>query len=159
MISQAVPSRIRLKAGGQQQNAIQSRTKLPSDVYGAKVPLDDITLIISPTSGETLENLKPEQIGVGRPVEISSGKRGRLIRNPDGTSLRMIALKSAGAVQIRVHLQNLDLADGDSVFLYGVSPNSHVVGPLTGRGPFGDGDFWTDSIEGDTVIIEQYTRT
>jgi hypothetical protein len=57
-----------------------------------------------------------------------------------------------------VHLDNFDLGDGDEVYIYGDSADSHVAGPFTLKGPFGDGRFWSDTIGGDTVIIEHLSR-
>ena len=159
VIGQSVPSRIRIMPGNQPpNNAVRSRIKLPSDVYGVRFSVAEITISVPSPAGERTEDLKPEQVGVKRTVGIFSNERGRLFKNADGTSIRMVALKSAGAVQIRVHLEKLNIGEGDEVYVYGTSPLSHVAGPFKARGPFGDGSIWVDSVEGDTIIIEHYIR-
>jgi hypothetical protein len=53
---------------------------------------------------------------------------------------------------------NFDIPEGDEVYVYGSSPGGQVAGPYREKGPFKDGEFWADTVEGDTAIIEHYIR-
>jgi len=139
--------------------ATRSNTILPSVRAGISAPTNEITETLPALDSARLQGLKPEQIGVGRPADISSSSQGKLwLNHKDNTQLRLFALRSPGAVGIRVHLDNFDLGDGDEVYIYGDSADSHVAGPFTLKGPYGDGHFWSDTIGGDTVIIEHFSR-
>jgi V8-like Glu-specific endopeptidase len=59
---------------------------------------------------------------------------------------------SPGATFLRIHFTGFDLAPDDSVTvrdLWDVKSWTY-----TGRGPNGDGDFWSFAVEGDTAIVE-----
>jgi lysyl endopeptidase len=71
----------------------------------------------------------------------------------------VLIVKSAGASGIGVHFNNFALADGEEVYVYGASSDSIVFGPFTDKGPWGSGEFWSGTVDGDTVVIESYTRT
>src|SRR5262249_53766195 len=96
------------------------------------------------------------QVGVGRVVDGDLDSQAYTLRNPDGTRLRFFSVRASGARALRLHFKDLDLSEGDQVFVYGASSDSHVAGPYTGQGPFGGGDFWADVIEGDTAIVEHF---
>jgi hypothetical protein len=141
------------------EETTRSNTILPSVRAGISASIDEITETLPPLEPAKTQGLRAEQIGVGRAAEISSSSHGKVwVNHKDGTQIRLFALRSPGAVGIRVHLDNFDLADGDEVYIYGDSPESHVAGPFTLKGPFGDGRFWSDTIGGDTVIVEHFSR-
>jgi hypothetical protein len=103
--------------------------------------------------------LKPEQIGVNRSVAVSPNTQAQRFVNPDGSSIIVLIIKSSGASGINVHFRNFALADGQEVYVYGGAPDSIVFGPFTSKGPWSDGEFWSGTVDGDTAIIEFYTRT
>ena len=43
--------------------------------------------------------------------------------------------------------------------MYGAATDSIVFGPFTDKGPWGSGEFWSGTVDGDTVVIEFYKRT
>jgi hypothetical protein len=104
-------------------------------------------------------SLEANQIGVNRSVEVSPNTRTQKFVNPDGSQTIVLIIKSSGASAIGVHFRDFALADGDEVYVYGAAPNSIVFGPFTDKGPWGSGDFWSGTVDGDTAVIEFYKRT
>jgi len=100
--------------------------------------------------------LEPNQIGVNRRVEVSPNTRAQTLVNPDGTQLIVLVIKSSGASGIGVHFRNFALADGEEVYVYGARADSIVFGPFTEKGPWGSGEFWSGTVDGNTVVIEIY---
>jgi hypothetical protein len=103
--------------------------------------------------------LEPNQIGVNRSVEVSPNTRAQKFVNPDGSQIIVLIIKSSGASGIGVHFRDFALADGEEVYVYGAGADSIVFGPFTNKGPWGSGEFWSGTVDGDTVVIEFYTRT
>ena len=58
---------------------------------------------------------------------------------------------SPGARALRVHFRDFDIGAG-RLWLH--SEEGQAVGPYTGRGLYGDGDFWSDMVFGDSLTIE-----
>ncbi len=100
--------------------------------------------------------IRPNQIGVGRRLDLNVSNAARSLSKTGDGGLRVLAVKSPKAVGLRIHVENFNLQPGEAVYIYGIGPNGkQVTGPFTGTGPFGDGQFWSDVIFGDTVVIEQ----
>jgi hypothetical protein len=103
--------------------------------------------------------LEPNQIGVNRSVDVSPNMRAQKFVNPDGSQIIVLIIKSSGASGIGVHFRNFALADGEEVYVYGAAIDSIVFGPFTDKGPWASGEFWSGTVDGDTVVIEFYKRT
>ena len=131
---------------------------LPSRRYGVHVDPSAFKHELDPLDPAAVVQRQENQIGVNRAVGASSEERGLRVVNPDGTKIRFMAIGSPGAFGLRVHFENFDVAEEDEVYVYGLSADTPVAGPYSGRGPFGDGRFWTETIEGDTVVIEHLIR-
>jgi hypothetical protein len=67
-----------------------------------------------------------------------------------GARIWHMAVRSRGARGIRVELANFDAGDG-RVWLY---DGANIAGPYTGRGPHGDGHFWTETVFAESAILE-----
>lgn len=92
------------------------------------------------------------QIGVQRAVPeswLSSAVQATL---PGGLHAWRAALRSNGAVALRVHFQAFRAGAGE-LWLYDAR-HASVAGPYTGRGMFGTGEFWSSPIASDEIIIE-----
>ena len=89
----------------------------------------------------------------------SPGGVGKRFTNFDGTQLLVLAIKSPGAKHLRAHFANFDLRAGDEVYLHGLFDNSTLAGPYRETGPWGDKNFWSGSIDGDTLIIEYHIHS
>ncbi|MBI3280516.1 MAG: PPC domain-containing protein [Acidobacteria bacterium] len=112
---------------------------------------------LGPLSKEELDKLPNKSevplIGVHRrlrgPVPSDTQWHGV----PGGRRVWQMAFHSPEARALRVHFTAFD-AGGGRVWLHAPSEDSEVTGPYTGRGPYEDGDFWSDIIFADTVVIE-----
>jgi hypothetical protein len=132
---------------------------LPSKQHRVQVNLRQILIELPAVDLKSVKHRESNQIGVNRTVGIASQTYGRKFKNSDGTEIRLLAIKSPGAVRVRVHFTNVDLPAEDALYVYGTSKDAVVAGPYRGKGPWNSGDFWSRSIEGDTVVIEYFSRT
>jgi hypothetical protein len=103
--------------------------------------------------------LESNQVGVNRSVELSPNTRAQKFVNPDGSQIIVLIIKSSGASGISVHFRDFALADDEEVYVYGAATDSIVFGPFTDKGPWGSGEFWSGTVDGDTVVIEFYKKT
>ncbi len=157
-ISQQVSSFARVPSGTAQEKT-KANTILPSNRYGVEVAdYAEITYTLDPLDLNAIRPEAANQIGVGRVVGISSTAIGKLIVNQDGSKIRVFAIKSPGAHGIRIHFEDFDLPAGDEVYLYNATPDSFVAGPYIEQGSFGNKEFWSNTIDGDTVIIEHHIK-
>ena len=91
------------------------------------------------------------------PIGISRGLDGGVMLGggwdllPGGKRVWRLALRSPGAEAVRVHFQEFNAGTG-RVWVYG--SGEEIEEAFTGAGTFGDGNFWTGSIAGDTAFIE-----
>jgi hypothetical protein len=131
---------------------------VPSARFGSHIDLNKPSLVLDRLDVRSL-TLDDNQIGVNRSVAVLPNTGAQKFVNPDGSQIIVLIVKSSGASGIGVHFRNVALADGEEVYLYGTAPNSTVFGPFTGKGPWDDGEFWSDTVDGDTVIIEFYKTT
>jgi hypothetical protein len=132
-------------------------TDLPSVRYGSQIDFNQPSVTLEQLDARSL-TLESNQIGVNRSVEVSPNTRAQKFVNPDGSQVIALVIKSFGASGIGVHFRDFALADGEAVYVYGAGANSIVFGPFTNKGPWGSGEFWSGTVDGDTVVIEFYTR-
>ena len=133
-------------------------TLLPSGRYGLQIDLNQPSVTLEQLDARSL-TLEPNQIGVNRSVGVSSNTRAQKFVNPDGSQTIVLIIKSSGASGVGVHFRDFVLADGEEVYVYGAATDSSVFGPFTDKGPWGNGEFWSGTVDGDTVVIEFYKRT
>ncbi len=62
-----------------------------------------------------------------------------------------LRVTSPEARALRIHFQDFDAGQG-SVWLH--AADGQIGGPYSGRGMYGDGDFWSDIVFGDSATIE-----
>src|SRR5436190_23799501 len=133
-------------------------TDLPSVRYGSHIDLKQPGVTLEQLDARSL-TLEPNQIGVNRSVEVSPNTRAQKFVNPDGSQVIVLIIKSSGASGVGVHFRNFALADGEEVYVYGAATDSIVFGPFTDKGPWGSGEFWSGTVDGDTVVIEFYKKS
>lgn len=131
---------------------------LPSVRYGSHIDLKQPSVTLEQLDARSL-TLEPNQIGVNRSVEVSPNTHAQKFLNPDGSQTIVLVIKSSGASAVGVHFRNFALADGEEVYVYGAATDSIVFGPFTEKGPWGSGEFWSGTVDGDTAVIEFYKRT
>ena len=132
-------------------------TDLPSVRYGSHIDLNQPGMTLEKLEARSL-TLEPNQIGVNRSVEVSPNTRAQKFINPDGSQIIVLIIKSSGASGMGVHFRNFALADGEEVYVYGAATDSIVFGPFADKGPWGSGEFWSGTVDGDTVVIEFYKK-
>ena len=131
---------------------------LPSVRYGSHIDLNQPGVTLEQLDARSL-TLEPNQIGINRSVQVSPNTRAQKFVNPDGSQIIALIIKSSGASGVGVHFRNFALADGEEVYVYGGATDSIVFGPFTDKGPWGSGEFWSGTVDGDTAVIEFYKRT
>ncbi len=94
--------------------------------------------------------------GIHRPVPVDLAAFGRWDTLADGRKLWRAALHSPGAAGLRLHFENFAVGAG-RVWLH--DSDGHVDGPYTGRGLFGDGEFWSETLFGNSVTVEYEPAT
>ena len=136
----------------------RANADLPSVRFGSHIDLTQPGVTLEQLDARSL-SLEPNQIGVNRSVEVSPNTRAQKFVNPDGSQVIVLIIKSPGASGVGVHFRNFALADGEEVYVYGAATDSIVFGPFTEKGPWGSGEFWSGTVDGDTAVIEFYKRT
>ncbi|MFL6506042.1 MAG: trypsin-like serine protease [Candidatus Udaeobacter sp.] len=131
---------------------------LPSLRYGSHIDLNQPGVTLDQVDARSF-TLEPNQIGVNRGVAVSPNSGAQKFVNADGSQTTVLVIKSSGASGVGVHFRNFALADGEEVYVYGAAPDSMVFGPFTEKGPWGSGEFWSGTVDGDTAVIEFYKRT
>jgi uncharacterized repeat protein (TIGR02543 family) len=104
------------------------------------------------------ENSPRLRVGVVRPVELQSGAKSLRLQNPDGTEVAVLVIRSPGAVSLRMQFKDFDLPAGDEVYVRSTHSGAAVAGPYSGKGPWENGEFWSGSVDGDTLVIEHHAR-
>ncbi len=136
----------------------RANADLPSVRYGSHIDPNQPGVTLEQLDARSL-TLEPNQIGVNRGVEVAPNTRAQKFVNPDGSQIIVLIIKSSGASGIGVHFRNFALADSEEVYVYGAATDSIVFGPFTEKGPWGSGEFWSGTVDGDTAVIEFHKRT
>jgi len=77
--------------------------------------------------------------------------RGLLRATPDGGFVWAAAVQSVEAGAIRVEIKGLNLPSGAELFFF--SPEGQAFGPYSGKGPNGDGRFWSNTVFGSVGVV------
>lgn len=72
----------------------------------------------------------------------------------DGVTMWTFAIRSNGAMRVRLHMRDLDLRGGSMIVWSEGATGPIVRGPYRGMGPDDDGELWTASVPGDTIHVE-----
>jgi len=79
-------------------------------------------------------------------------EHGALEASANGGFVYTAVIASPEATALRVHFRNFDLPAGVELFLY--TEDGQVFGPYAGRGPQGDGEFWSHTVMGDEAFLQ-----
>ena len=153
----------------------QQRSKISSAARGAAVRPPSLQMSLSlpaaialPSLGpDDLQRLQPQE---GQPPVIGVHRRlpaGALMPSFSGGTVKTTAegawqstaigrlwrlkMTSPSARAMRIHFRDFAIGAG-SLWLH--SEGGQVVGPYSGSGLYGDGDFWSDIVFGDSLTIE-----
>lgn len=83
--------------------------------------------------------------------ETLGAVRGR----EDGGFEWTAVVRSPGAAAVRLGFSDFDLPDGAELYAY--TREGMAFGPWSGRGPNGDGEFWTNSVAGGEIILQLHS--
>jgi hypothetical protein len=136
----------------------KANTELPSKRYNLHINASRNTHDLGAIVPSLLVKNAPNQVGFTRDVSMSPDADGQVFTNDDGSRLAILIIKSSGAHALRAHFRDFDLPPGDEVYIYGLSEDSTLSGPYSGKGPWGDKEFWSSVTEGDTIVIEHYAK-
>ncbi|MBL8176184.1 MAG: hypothetical protein JNK48_16015, partial [Bryobacterales bacterium] len=93
----------------------------------------------------------------GRIHQLNNSARPEFVRGPEGERTLLLRIHSAGAAALRAHFEDMHLAEGDRLFVYGLDANGRVTrsaGPYEAAGPMESGEFWTPALPGADLIVE-----
>ena len=97
---------------------------------------------------------EPLQVGSHRSLPRNAVKKGKWATLKTGARLWRLAVESPGAAALRLHFQAFDAGTG-KVWVHTMADGKpQFAGPYTGKGPNGDGDFWTGVLFGASAVIE-----
>lgn len=75
----------------------------------------------------------------------------------DGTHFALLRIRGGHGRAARLLIRNMDLAENQKLYVYGVNGGDVVkgiAGPYTESGPGQAGEFWTSAVEGSDIIVE-----
>ena len=88
------------------------------------------------------------RVGVHR--SVSPQATGDWVTASDGSPLWRLALRSPGAEAMRVEFRDFAVGPG-KVWVHN---GSDAVGPYSGNGPYGNGQFWSASLLAESITVE-----
>lgn len=91
---------------------------------------------------DTVGYVKPYRAQSPHPYPAGNGKRSIVWRQ---------RVASPGAGFVRVHFTGLSLANGDFLTVSALDGSDSET--ITGKGPYGDGDFWSFRVPGEVAIL------
>lgn len=148
----AQPSRARKEPvpySGQSQSA--ARTLPPSlGFHLAAAPQIELQPLSKAEQTRADRPGMPRQVGMHRPLPPNALEQGAWVTLPDGKHVWQLAIHSAAAVHLRVQFGDFAAGAGRVWIHNGVDAD----GPYTGRGLYGNGEFWSGLIAGEKAIVE-----
>ncbi|MBC7927204.1 MAG: trypsin-like peptidase domain-containing protein, partial [Bryobacteraceae bacterium] len=111
------------------------------------------------------KELEPEptamaaQAGVHRLIGNESANFSRWSRVGTDRLVWRLGIESPGAEGVRVHFSKFDVGKGRVWLHDGSGRESEIMGPYTGKGLYNDGEFWSDFVLSDKVVIEYEPET
>ena len=116
-------------------------------MYTQRIKARLLFLIIAALPSTLTVAGRPETVGQPVDIELQSAHPYAAHSSSPGEWI----VHSAGATYIRIHVSRLDLAPGDSLEI--ASPDDTQSFMYGARGPHGDGEFWANTIHGDTAVV------
>lgn len=92
-------------------------------------------------------------IGHKRTMPSDLSSHGSWETLPEGLSVWRLAVRSPGAIAMRLHFIAFDVGNG-RVWVHTPGQVDHPLGPFNGSGLFQTGEFWSGVLLGDTVVVE-----
>jgi len=127
------------------------------------------TVTLAPLSTDLLNELKRQdaapgqkrlRIGLGRPldqpvvVDKINAPANQWSLLPDGAHIWSVTINSPGALGMRLHLESLALPPHTRLLVYDPSDSARAMAPLTAEKLSNQREVWTQTIFGQTAILE-----
>ena len=100
---------------------------------------------------------KRMQVGVVRPLSLNPLTRAKWYDLGAAGTAGIVAVTSEGAAQVRLYFSRVALPVGAKLYVYSLKNPGEIYGAYEGRGPSGDGAFWTPPVEGDGIVVEYFS--
>jgi hypothetical protein len=151
-------------SGTASTNAGLDFDRLPPSRFYDFIKVDASTTYRQPPVSEPNNSQEPDpanrllRVGVVSPLSrpLNTSMHGKCFELGDGY-VEIMAITSAGARQLRLHFSSVVIPPDAKLFVYSMRNRGEIYGPYEGRGPSGDGTFWTPPVEGDAVVVEYYS--
>jgi hypothetical protein len=123
------------------------------------IPAPQMMLSPVDADGLTLEDeleteLKPLRFSIQRPVQVRLGDGEWL--PVEGGRVWRLEVRGIGSVNNRLHLSGLNLGEGQEIHLNTPGIPDSMVGPITGTGPFDNGELWGTFASGEVSHLEWF---
>jgi uncharacterized protein (TIGR03437 family) len=125
--------------------------RIPDSIVNAPIPDAFVERPLSLLESRVNRRGPLQQAGVRRSVPQQAFVNVALSNSPEGRTILTAALRSPGAHRLRLHFRDFHVGSGE-VWVVGRGAQT-AVGPYTGSGIFGNGEFWAAGVEGDTVTV------
>ncbi|MEK7408077.1 MAG: PPC domain-containing protein [Acidobacteriota bacterium] len=146
-----------LRYSAADRDAVKRAARLQLPSLHAALP-DAVEYRLAPLSNDELPRLvpddKPPVAGVHRKLTEEAVDSGQWQTLADGRQVWRLAIRSPEAAGLRLHFTGFSAGSGRVWIHDGSREESEIQGPYTGRGPWGDADFWSDFVLAETVIVE-----
>jgi hypothetical protein len=124
------------------------RAPMPLAVEQSLLPLTSKEIAAVPVHERT------PLAGVHRALAVDMAEFGRWEAGPDGRRIWRAAIHSPNAAGLRIEFIGFDVGAGRVWVHDGAAQPTEIDGPYAGRGVFGDGRFWSETIFSSSVTIE-----
>ena len=132
--------------------------KAPATVIGLQGQTPSLTLPAVDVAALTTEDLlrikaqQPYRFGKNLPVDISLTQAGSITQRAE-FQVYQYQLYAPGAYSLNLIIDQLQLAPGAELYLY--DPGlTMLIGPITEKQNLQSGEFWSDLIQGEHLILE-----
>ena len=143
----------------------EAKPELQRQKQARKVALPSLKAVLAPPMEYRLSPLTGEELrpkvqkmaglaGVHRPLKEEAMRIASWTTLDDGRKVWRLALQSPDANGIRVHFRKFDVGEGRVWLHDGSGRDNEIMGPYTRKGPDDSGDFWSDFVLSDKIIVE-----
>lgn len=130
--------------------AAAAELRSPGRLFALDAPRE-VSLEVLPQAARL--SLLDGAVAIHRETPASLLEQGEWSTLPDGRRVWRVAVESPDAGAIRLHFTGFDIGGGQ-LWLSSGEPSATNGKALSGRGPLGDGEFWSASVDSDTVWVE-----
>lgn len=92
--------------------------------------------------------------GIHRALPASALRKGKWTKLPSGNGAWRLTIRSPGAQGLRLHFRQFAVGQGKVTVSSGSPGAAQAAGTYTGAGQYGNGDFWSDIVFGDQILVE-----